>query len=146
MSETKPQHVALAASHRGRWSGENRLWLAHPSEPARSAGSIDAEASVVRYGWSHEGRAHEGTLHLKGQPAACSAVWNDTFHATDSFTLHGFLDEGVLRLFTTYDAGDQSWGWRIELDVRDPDAFVLRMFNVPPATDPEPAVILIGRR
>ncbi len=75
-----------------------------------------------------------------------TATWSDSFHATDPFILHGFFDSNLVRLFTTYDAGDATWGWQVELDFRDPEACTLRMFNVIPGLGPVPAVSLQGVR
>ena len=103
-------------------------------------------ARTLRYSWAYEGKPQTGTLELRGQPAALRASWSDTFHAKEPFTLHGFEDAGVVRLFTTYDAGDECWGWRIELDFRDPEACTMRMFNVVPGLGAVPAVVLNGAR
>ena len=139
----------IAQTHRGRWHGPNRLWLDDPAKtPAdTSDGSIDATAGCISYTWSRNEKAHHGKLELFGPEGAAGARWRDTFHSDSETVLHGFLHEGVVKLFGTYPAGDDThWGWRIELDLRDPDAFVLRMFNVPPEQAPVPAVVLHGRR
>ena len=146
MDEPNPAQVSLPASHHGAWHGANRLWIMDPMHPFRSDGAMEVGARALRYSWSHEGKPQSGALELKGQPAAMKASWSDTFHATEPFTLHGCMEDGVARLFTTYDAGDACWGWRIELDFRDPEACTMRMFNVMPGTGAVPAVVLHGTR
>ena len=105
---------------------------------------------TVRYTWSHEGKPQTGELTLKGQPGALQATWTDTFHAQDTFTLHGFLETSaesdLLRLFTTYDAGEATWGWIIELDFRAPSTCTMRMSNVMPGLGAVPAVLFEGTR
>ena len=136
----------LPSSHHGAWSGPNRLWIMDPTAPSRSTGAMTATGVSLRYSWAHEGAAHAGSIDLKGQPAAMQAIWRDSFHAKDPITLHGCTDAGVIRLYTTYDAGDESWGWQIELDARDPESLVMRMFNVMPGLGAVPAVVLHGSR
>ena len=146
MGKPITNQLSLPASHHGAWSGPNRLWMMDPANPSRSEGTITVAERVLRYTWSHDGKNHSGAIELKGQPAAFKATWSDSFHATDPFTLNGFMDAGVMRLFTTYDAGDECWGWQVELDLRDPEACVLRMFNVMPGLGTVPAVVLQGAR
>ncbi|MFM7259225.1 MAG: hypothetical protein ACKO3W_01350 [bacterium] len=99
---------------------------------------------------AHEGKPQTGELTLKGQPGALQATWTDTFHAREPMTLHGFLEMspegGVLRLFTTYDAGEATWGWIIDLDFRAPATCTMRMSNVMPGVGAVPAVLLKGTR
>ena len=146
MEQSHLTRVALPASHHGGWSGPNRLWIMDPAHPFRSDGAMTVDARSVRYTWSHKGECQTGAIELKGQPAALRAIWSDSFHATEPFTLNGFTDAGVVRLFTTYDAGDECWGWQIELDLRDPEACTMRMFNVMPGAGAVPAVVLHGTR
>lgn len=146
MEQTSLIGTFLHASHHGAWRGTNRLWIMDPANPFRSDGTMTVESRLLRYTWSHEEKVHAGSIELKGQAAALKATWSDTFHATDPFTLHGFVDASLVRLFTTYDAGDECWGWQIELDLRDPEACVMRMFNVMPGFGAVPAVVLHGTR
>lgn len=146
MNERTTSQMSLPTSHLGQWRGPNRLWIMDPAKPFRSDGTITVESRTLRYAWSHDGTAHSGVIELKGQPAALRADWSDSFHAADPFVLHGSLESGVVRLRTTYDAGDECWGWQIELDFRDPEACALRMFNVMPGLGAVPAVVLQGAR
>ena len=146
MEHSTSAGVSLPHSHHGAWPGSNRLWIRDPARPFRSDGALEVAARTLRYSWAYEGKPQTGTLELRGQPAALRASWSDTFHAKEPFTLHGFEDAGVVRLFTTYDAGDECWGWRIELDFRDPEACTMRMFNVVPGLGAVPAVVLNGVR
>ena len=146
MSEQPANQLSLPPSHQGAWRGQNRLWIMDPATPFRSDGAIEVAPRALGYSWSYEGKPQWGSIELKGQPAALRASWSDTFHATEPFTLHGFMDGGIVRLFTTYDAGEECWGWQIELDFRDPEACTMRMFNVMPGAGAVPAVVLHGTR
>lgn len=145
----QPSHeVALPATHHGEWAGPNRLWIFDPDKPDRSDGTLDVAAKTVRYTWARGDKNHKGVIELSGQPAALRCDWKDDFHAAEGLTLHGFQREGVVHLYGTYPAGEgqPDWGWQIELDARDREAFVLRMFNVVPSEGPMPAVVLHGTR
>jgi hypothetical protein len=137
----------IPETHHGYWHGPNRLWMEDPSAPKRSDGSIDAAATTLRYRWSLEDKPHEGLIELSGPPGAVAAQWKDSFHASDGMQLHGLLHDGQLALYGTYPAGDgPDWGWRIELDTRDPEHLTLRMFNLFPSGEVYPAVDLRGER
>ncbi|MEM7307710.1 MAG: hypothetical protein AAF682_13610 [Planctomycetota bacterium] len=138
----------IPSTHHGSWTGPNRLWMTDPDRPFRSDGALECAADGIAYTWAHDGAEHRGTLRLHGQPAALRVAFQDTFHAASEMTLHGRLADGVLRAYGTYDAGpDQpEWGWVLELDWRDPEAFLLRMFNVVPQVGAVPAVVLHGAR
>lgn len=134
-------------THRGDWSGPNRLWMMDPEAPERSDGALTASGNGLEYTWSRGEKEHKGRMEFAGQPAAMRAAWVDTFHAAEEQSLHGFVQDGVMRLFGTYPAGNGTeWGWQIEIDTRDREAFALRMFNVVPGVGPVPAVSLQGTR
>lgn len=137
----------LPEPHRGFFRGPNRLWLMPGTPVSRSEGTLEAGASRIAYTWAHEGKRHEGTLELFGPLASCRGELRDTFHAESGLTLHGFSEDGVVRLFTTYPAGEgPDWGWRIELDLRDPEHFLIRMYNCLPGGPTVLAMELRGAR
>jgi len=138
----------IPTSHHGSWAGSNRLWITDPTNPFRSDGTIECTAEGIDYAWSQDGKEQHGTIQLHGQPAALRMSFKDTYHAGDGMTMHGHVVDGVVRAFGTYGAGPEQpeWGWIIELDWRDPEAFVLRMFNVVPEVGAVPAVVLRGTR
>lgn len=135
-------------SHLGDWSGTNRLWLTDPDNPFRSEATIECRADGIDYTWAKGDTEHQGTIHLHGQPAALRLHIEDTFHAPAGMDLHGYTTDGVLRTYGTYEAGpgQPEWGWILELDWRNPEAFVMRMFNVVPGMGPVPAVVLSASR
>ena len=145
---TPPASIVIPESHHGSWSGTNRLWVTDPKNPFRSDGQIECSADGIDYTWSYEDKEQRGSMRLHGQPAALRMAFEDTFHAGPGMGLNGHMADGVLRAHGTYEAGPghPEWGWIIELDWRDPDAFVLRMFNVMPEIGPVHAVVLHGTR
>ena len=138
----------IPKSHHGSWAGPNRLWLMDPDKPFRSDGTIECTAEGIDYTWSKEGKQHRGSLRIHGQPEALRIAFKDTFHAGTGMDLNGHLEDRVIRTYGTYGAGpDQpEWGWILELDWRDPEALVMRMFNVVPKVGAVPAVVLQGTR
>lgn len=142
----------LPATHHGSWAGPNRLWFEDPVAPERSDGRLQLEDRAIRYEWAFRGDAQSGSMTLAGVPGAVHAEWTDTWHASDGMRLYGTFEDGELRLYTTYSAGEApegaavEWGWRVELDVRDPEGVRLRMFNLPPDSPPMIAVDLLATR
>jgi len=137
----------LPASHAGSWAGQNRLWVIDPTNPFRSTGTIAVSGDRVRYTWSHEGEDQTGVLQLAGQRAALQGDWVDSWHASEGMVLHGYIHEGVVRLYGIYPVESMPpWGWQIELDTRDPEALVMRMFNVVPGVGVVPAVFFFAER
>jgi len=138
----------IPATHHGRFAGPNRLWFM-PGTPAhRSDGVLVVSATRVDVEWSHEGKAHRGSIALSGPAPACAAQFTDTFHAEKGMAFHGRGQGSGLVLYGTYPAGDGSpdWGWRIEMDWADPEHLHLRMFNVLPDGLEALAVDLRGAR
>ncbi len=130
----------------GGWYGPNRLWLEGP-EAERSEGTLSVEPRSLTYSWSFRGTGHSGRIELFGPAGALRAEWKDSFHAATGMTLHGLMVDGVVRLYGTYPAGEgPDWGWRIELDFRDPEHVTLRMFNLFPDGNVVPAVDLRAGR
>lgn len=134
-------------SHRGSWSGPNRLWFEDPNAPERSDGSMETDDATIGYSWAFRGEPQSGNFALAGPDAAVHAKWTDTWHAADGMDLYGSIHERLLRLTGTYPAGpDVEWGWLVELDFRDPEHVLLRMFNVEPGAEPAIAVDLHAAR
>ena len=137
----------IPSTHHGSWRGPNRLWLEDPTVPQRSAGTLEATEAALSYTWSFQGAEQRGEIALSGPAGALRANWTDTFHAKEGVVLHGRSLDGQILVYGTYGGGDgPDWGWRIEIDSRDPEHLVMRMFNLPPSGPPVPAVDLHGAR
>ena len=137
----------IPTTHHGAWRGPNRLWLEDPKLPERSDGTLEAKSAALSYTWSFRGEAQRGEIALSGPPGSVRANWTDTWHAKDGIVLHGLSQDGQILLYGTYGGGEgPDWGWRIEIDSRDPEHLVVRMYNLLPEGPPVPAVDLRGAR
>ena len=76
------------------------------------------------------------------------SAWLDSWHmARQVMTCECETNDEMATLSGSYAAPPgPDWGWRIEVDLRDPEHLTLRMFNVPPAGDEVIAVVLRGAR
>lgn len=130
----------------GNWSGTNKLWFDQPSAEL-SDGTTSVSERLLQYTWSFRGEPHTGMLTLHGPATSFRATWRDSWHHAETTTMHGFATDGLFKLYGTYpDNAGGEWGWRIELDLRDPDVCQLRMFNVEPNGTIHIAVDLRGER
>lgn len=138
----EPTPLAPLIELEGRWTGTNRLWV-HPDEP-----HDDSEMTVriepvlggrfvrLDYTWGYKGEPQEGAL-LFGYDAKrdlVTAVWIDTWHMGDK-AMSCAGEPGARRIAVKGSYGDdtgQAWGWWTEVEPSEPDAFFLRMYNVPP--------------
>ena len=130
----------------GDWTGKNRLWFDKP-EPARSEGAISVSKDAIDYQWSFQGKEQQGTLRFFGPNPSLRVEWQDTFHSKDKVDMHGSFLNQFLELFGTYPDGEGGeWGWKIEIDFRDPEFLRLRMYNVEPNGNIHIAVDLTSSR
>ena len=133
-------------SMHGNWIGTNKLWFDTPKAEL-SDGEIRVSERSLDYTWVFQGDPHTGTLTLHGPAPSFRATWRDSWHQSETTTMHGFEADGLFKLYGTYpDNEGGEWGWRIELDTRDPDVCQLRMFNVYPDGTIHIAVDLRGLR
>jgi hypothetical protein len=113
-----------------RWTGAAELWL-DPlgDEVVRSECTAAVDADGVRYTWSHDGEAHEGsvTLHRDG------ADFTDSWHQKEPMHCRRLAAAwGLFQVQGEY-GPDSDWGWRIALCLREPtDELVLQMTNIAP--------------
>lgn len=128
-----------------RWSGKGELWL-DPlgNEAAVSDCTLVIEDAAVRYTWSHEGKAHEGSLALRDG----GAEFTDTFHSSQPMQFAPFPVPGaLLSLIGSYSMdGGPAWGWRIALCHRPTGELVLQMTNVTPWGEDGRAVRMVFSR
>jgi hypothetical protein len=136
----------IPESHRGSWAGPNRLWLEPGTPVHRSEGTLTVTGTELTYTWSYQGAPHHGRLQWFGPLGSMRAEWQDTWHNTGGSTYHGRAGEGTADFYGTYPAGDgPEWGWRISLDWRDPEHFLVRMYNlVPPSYAPPDGVTALA--
>ncbi|MDX2153112.1 MAG: DUF1579 family protein [Bryobacteraceae bacterium] len=133
----------------GEWRGTNRLflvWLENPEFVSDS--TLRAEVTgggkflEVHYTWSHEGKAHEGTLLCAGdaKTGEGTAGWVDSWHSSASVMSF----KGTVTPFSvkgSYSAGEgPDWYWRISLGL-DGGKLRMTMENIMPDGQEMPAVV-----
>ena len=121
--EAEDEFTACPTTHRLRWIA-NRHFVLH--EYDGMFGEEVAEGAVF-YGYAEK----EGVY---------TAAWVDSFHTgTAMMPAEGLgVDEAVLDLTSWYSAGEpgEEWGWRTVVTCPTPDRLEIRMFNLPPDSDP----------
>ena len=66
--------------------------------------------------------------------------WVDSFHTGSAMmlSLGDLRADGLISVTGSYQAGDERWGWRTEIEVDD--ALVVRAFNISPAGEESRAI------
>lgn len=127
-----------------KWAGTAELWLDPLGDDVvRSDCTISVDEDIVRYTWSHEGEAHEGSITL----AKDHADFVDSWHQPQPMTCQLVVDAlGLFQVQGEY--GPQSdWRWRTGLSLRAPtNELVLQMTNVAPWGEEARAVRMICTR
>lgn len=141
----------------GRWRGSVRTWF----DPAGAAieneisGSFrrpfDSGALLHEY-QSQVGDRRADGLALIGIDIATNrhcVSWVDTFHTGSNVMLFAADDRTVengVSLQGSYAAGDQTWGWRIEIRVAGADEVHIDHFNIEPGAEEVRAIEIVYRR
>lgn len=140
----------------GTWAGENLLnlsWLPNPEHHSEATMTITRRGAFweAAYTWSHEGTAHEGVLLIgvSGESHKATVAWGDSWHQSPSLMfLRGIRTEsGALSVQGSYPAeSGPDWGWRITLELPEPDTLEMVMTNLPPDGPEDLAVRATYRR
>lgn len=134
-----PQHQRLQALC-GHYTGEVKTWLDPDAAPDLSPGELHLQ-TILGGRWLRlaqagavAGVAHAGEMLLgfHADAAQYELSWVDSFHTGSSMmTSAGPLRaDGLIAVTGSYQAGEQRWGWRTEIDLTD--GLLLRAFNVFP--------------
>ncbi|MCC6238032.1 MAG: DUF1579 family protein [Dehalococcoidia bacterium] len=124
------------------WAGRSSLWF-QPDTPAFESSTTAMLTTVaggkvvtLDYTWSHEGAPHDGRLLIAATAEGTQMAWCDSFHMdANLMVLSGPPASGVFAATGSYsEPGGEPWGWRIEVEPRSPQALVMRMFNILPAS------------
>jgi len=127
-----------------RWEGTAELWLDPLGDDvARSDCTISVDGHVVRYTWSHDDEAHEGSITLSDE----GAEFTDTWHQQQPLTCLRVADAaGLFEVLGQY-GPESDWGWRMGLSLRTPTGeLVLQMTNIAPWGEEARAVRMICSR
>ncbi len=137
----------VLAQHQGDWSGTNKLWFEDPDKAEESPGTLCVAGNQIQVTWAFRGAAQQGVLTVAQIEDSVSVSWTDSWHAGEGMDFTGEAFADAIDVFGTYPAGDgPDWGWRIVLDLEDPDRLLLRMYNITPDGDEMIAVELDGVR
>lgn len=141
----------------GRWSGTVRTWLDPAAAPVENEiggtfrRAFDTGALVHEY-QSHVGEHRSDGMALIGTDIATNrhcVSWVDTFHTGSNVMLFAADDRTVengVSLHGSYAAGDQAWGWRIEIRVAGADEVRIDHFNIEPGGEEARAIEIVYRR
>jgi hypothetical protein len=132
------------------WTGTSRLWFDPTADPvSTSDATASIEGDVLRYTWSYEGQAHEGSYTIRRTGGdAVETTFTDTWHQKTPLVCAGTAGSGpLLSVRGAYPAPEgPPWGWRTVVSVRDSGELVLQMINVPPWGEEQLAVLLVAQR
>ncbi|RKH63765.1 DUF1579 domain-containing protein [Corallococcus aberystwythensis] len=164
MSQERLQQSQSAGPHHllsrlvGAWEGVARTWFQPDKLEDESPISgtfrsvLDGRFVVHEYTSAMGGKPLSGVAtlgyHLDKQQFTMS--WVDTFHVgTDIMPLLG--EPGVsdrISVTGSYFTGEQSprWGWRVDIEVKGPDALVITHFNIEPGAAPQKAIEIQYKR
>ena len=129
---------------KGTWHGVSKLhlpWLALEKRISESKSTLhvvtdrQGNFATITYEWEYEGRQEQGTIILAKSSDMTSIQfgWVDSWHQSDSVLhLKGETSQsGSMKARGEYGAGDEVWGWTIELAPTS-DSLALKMENVTP--------------
>lgn len=125
-----------------RWEGKAELWEDPLGDVAKlSDCTMAIEGRLLSYTWSYEGKAHQGQLKLSAEGAEFSDSWHQQQPVACSIV------PGTRSLATVQYTYMESWGWRINLCLREPTGeLVLQMTNVTPWGEEARAVRMVCQR
>ncbi|HLO98003.1 MAG TPA: hypothetical protein VK171_05360 [Fimbriimonas sp.] len=128
---------------KGSWKGETQLhleWLPEDKRVQTSSTFLHVETdrdhkyAKIDYIWYYEGTRQEGTMIVCGsnKTGAYEIAWSDSWHQNTA-VLHcvGEVKGNSVKGKGSYKAGDQVWGWTIELLTTE-KGFGVKMENVTP--------------
>ncbi len=125
----------------GQWEGTTRTWF----EPDKLAGEAPNQATMqLILGGSF--LVHDYQSSLDNSPFEGKAIygydinagkfqcaWVDSFHTgTLIMFSEGSRTEKGFSVFGSWRAGDQIWGWRTEIEIKDKDNITITAYNVTP--------------
>lgn len=134
----------------GTWAGTSTLhlsWLPDPQNVQSSESTLtialpsNQAYTTLHYTWQQEGESQTGTIILTLDPEnnQSHAAWLDSWHMPFPFMdCTGTADP--VSFTGSYSGGEETWHWRIELEISDEDVLLLQMTNITPDGQEEWAV------
>ena len=131
--------LTLLRSQVGQWRGTYKLWLDPGKDPEVSETTLVVKPTangsyfLIHYDWSFRDQSKAGIFLIGGKDKRAQATWGDSFHMEPmAMVCEGKLNGDGLILNGSYAAGDQQWGWRTELFIKDKN-LVMRAYNIAPS-------------
>ncbi|MES2745346.1 MAG: DUF1579 family protein [Bdellovibrionota bacterium] len=125
----------------GKWSGETKTFMG-PDVPPQM-GTIDVEFKEIidghfveqKYSATLDGKPHVGQCIFgkDERSSEATAYWMDSFHTgAAAISFRGPLQDNALSVNGLWYAGDEQWGWRMDLKPGAGKTLELRHFIVTP--------------
>ncbi|HUR49437.1 MAG TPA: DUF1579 family protein [Acidimicrobiales bacterium] len=129
----------------GEWQGRYRVWLEPPAVHTDCRSMLHIEPLLDGrfvsgdYDWASGGATEHAPSSVEGQPQTgsfmlgCSTAgewqmaWVDSWHNGDSILFSTGGPEP--KVTGTY---AETWGWRTEFELREPDHLVITAYNITP--------------
>ncbi len=156
ISKESGPHLRLATLA-GSWQGNTSTWfekdILADEAPMSAKISMLMDGRFINYEYSStlNGKPYEGIMtwayDLGNEKCQCS--WVDSFHMGTAImhsegqeTRNGFSVTGTYGWIGI----GEPWSWRTELEIINPDQFIIRAFNISPAGDEAKATETIYHR
>jgi hypothetical protein len=131
----------------GQWQGTATTWF-EPGpgfeDPWKVSFRSVAGGNFVlqEYTMNVQGNPHEGCALIgRDQSGNVTIAWADSFHTGESgvMTSTGRVEDGVLDVLGSFEAGGERWGWRTQMQFEG-EVLVMRAFNISPAGESHRAI------
>jgi Protein of unknown function (DUF1579) len=156
ISKESGPHLRLATLA-GSWQGNTSTWfekdILADEAPMHAKISILLDGRFINYAYSStlNGKPYEGIMtwayDLGNEKCQCS--WVDSFHMGTAI-MHSEGQETSNGFSVTGKYGwigiGEPWSWRTELEIINPEQFIIRAFNISPEGDEAKATETIYHR
>lgn len=130
--------MAIPTTIAGTWAGTYELWLDPAAAPERFDTGLEARrradgrAVTIDYDWSRGADSHSGTIVLVLGDDGVSMAFTDSFHSGRTIMQCSGSDPRRWSALGTYDAMEQTWGWRTQVEQPSDDELLIQAWNVEP--------------
>lgn len=150
-------HHAALAKFIGNWEGDTSTWFEKDVLADRSpmkgfvTSILDGRFIHYQYEGTLNGKPYEGRMtwayDLGNNKCQCS--WVDSFHmGTGIMHAEGLATKNGFSVTGNYGwiGLPEPWSWRTEIELVNPDQFIIRAFNISPQGDEAKATETIYKR